>query len=140
MLRGSLPYGYITKGLNGDGDRPTGPNVRGPRGSHAAGHPREARVRRGLRHRAGRAVRDDHACGLEAPEGARASRADRAEPGAPVAARPARGEPAEGDRRVDRAVPSVLGRELRPTGRVPGRAPGSRKGEGRWAQAVTSSR
>jgi DNA-binding transcriptional ArsR family regulator len=29
--------------------------------------------------------------------------------------------------------------ELRPAGRVPGGAPGTRKGEGRWAEAVTTS-
>src|SRR5213079_1498515 len=45
----------------------------------------------------------------------------------------ARGGAAEGSRRVDRAVPPVLGGELRPVGRVPGGAPGTRKGGRRWA-------
>src|SRR6266540_2089499 len=134
-----LPFGYLTEGLNGDGDGTAGQDVRGPGGSHAAGHPGAAGGGRGLGDRAGGAVRDEPARGLQAPEGARAGGADRAGQGAAVAARPARGGPAQGGRRVGRSVPPLLGGELRPAGRVPGRAPGSRKGEGRWAEAVARS-
>src|SRR2546425_577076 len=82
--------------------------------SPAAGDSRATGGGGGLRHRTGRAVRDEPAGGLEASEGARAGGTDRAEPGAAVAARPAGGGAARGGRRVDRGVPAFLGGELRP--------------------------
>src|SRR6266540_2311801 len=138
--KGILPFGYIRGGVNAEDHRTAGPHLRGPRGSHAAGDPRAAGGGGGFRHRAGGAVRDEPAGGLEAPEGAGAGGAHRTRPGAAVAARPARGGATQGGRRGDRAVPPLLGGELRPAGGVPGGAPGERKGEGRWAEAVTSSR
>ena len=54
-------------------------DVRGARRPHPAGHPRAAGLGRVLGHRAGRAVRDEHAGRLEAPPRPRAGRTDRAQ-------------------------------------------------------------
>src|SRR4029453_8345171 len=106
-------------------------------------HPRASGEGGGLGHRAGRALRDEPAGRLEAPEGAGARRTGLEGSGAAVAARAAPGDPDQGGRRVDRPVPPLLGRALRPTGRVPGRAPGTwtkhEEGRGRWAETVGTS-
>src|SRR5207244_13642529 len=73
-----------------------------------------------------------------APEGPGTGGADRAGPGAAMAARPAGGGTAQGGGRMGRAVPALLGGELRPAGRVPGGAPGARKGGGRRSEEHTS--
>src|SRR4029450_12349394 len=93
-------------------------------------HPRASGEGGGLRDRAGGALRDEPASGLEAPEGAGGSRTRLEGSGASVEARAPAGDPAEGGRRVDRPVPPFLGGALRPTGQIPGRGPGTRTQRG----------
>src|SRR5215212_2008007 len=114
-------------------------HVCGPRGSYPARDPGAPRFEgRGVRQRAGRALRDDPARGFQAPQGAGACRPDLARPRGAVSALPVGGGSAEGGRRLGGAISLLLGAELRSLGRVSARATEGR--ERRWRTMMIPTR
>src|SRR5512132_2026856 len=98
-------------------------HVRGARRSDPARHPGAARGGRGNRQRAGRAVPDHPAGGLQAPQGARAGRAHRARAQRTAAALATAGRRPRAGRRLAGGLPGVLGGQLRSPRRAPTRDP-----------------
>src|SRR5215218_1644368 len=114
-------------------------HVCGPRGSYPARDPGAPRFEgRGVRQRAGRALRDELASGLQTPQGAGACRPDLARPRGAVAALPVGGGSAEGGRRLGGAISPFLGAELRSLGRLSARATEGR--ERRWRTMMIPTR
>src|SRR5580765_6427430 len=121
---------YITHWFISHGHRSTERDVRRPRRPYPARDSRPPRDRRTLGHRARRAVRDEPAGGLEAFERARTGGPDRARARRPVAALPARGEAAQGRRRLGRALSHDLGTAFQPPRHLP--AATQSEGETTW--------
>ena len=107
-------------------------DVRGARGSDAAGDPGAARDGRGIGDGVGGAVCDEPAGDLEAPQGAGARGPDIAGAGCAAAAVPARGEAARGGHRMAGEIPPVLGGEFPAIGRPARRD----EGQGEETKAV----
>src|SRR5215218_1637549 len=114
-------------------------HVCGACGSYPARDPGAPRFEgRGVRQRAGRALRDDPARGFQAPQGLGACWPDLARPRGAVAALPIGGGSAEGGRRLGGAISPLLGAELRSLGRVSARATEGR--ERRWRTMMSPTR
>src|SRR5260370_21825760 len=101
-----------------DGDRSPEQNVLGTGGPYAASDPGTARAGRGHGQRVGGALRAESARRLQAPQGTAAGRAGHAGAEGAVAALPAGGGAAQGGRRLGGALSPLLGREVRPPGRL----------------------
>src|SRR4051794_10680755 len=99
--------------------RPAHPHLRRPRRSDAPRDPDPPRRGRGDGQRAGRAVPGEPAGDLAPPEGARARRADRPQPGGAVAAEPDAGRPARRGDGVDAVPQADLGGPDGPARRAP---------------------
>src|SRR6516162_8268718 len=96
-------------------------HFRGTRRPHPPRHPSPAGARRDLGDRTRQALRDVHARGLEASEGAGARRPDRSRPRGAVASLSPGSRPAQGGCKLDRRVSPILGGEVRPARRLPAR-------------------
>src|SRR6516162_4450532 len=90
--------------------------------------PREARRRRSFGQRARRALRDEPAGDLQAPEDARTSRADLARPRRAAPTVQDRDQAPRGRLGLARALPRNLGREFRAARRPAGAAADTEKG------------
>ncbi len=93
-------------------------HARRHRRSHPARHPRTARPRRRIGHRAGETVSDEPPRRLQAPQGVGTRRTRRARAGRAVAAVPPSRPPTATGRRLGRAIPPVLGWKFRPARRL----------------------
>src|ERR687897_1548374 len=140
----NLPVAYFTSALINqkvceDADGHPRQHVCGPRGPYPARDPGAPRLGgRGVRQRAGRALRDDPACGFQAPQGAGACRPDLARSRGAVAALPVGGGAAGGGLPLGGAISTFLGGEVRALGRLSARATEGR--ERRWRTMVTPTR
>ena len=104
-----LPIGYTTRWLFKRSARHLECNLRGPRRSDAARHPRPPGLRRSNRERTRGTVRHDAAGDIKAPQSAGACRPDFQGSRRPTPAKPARAQAAGGGQCVARPISPILG-------------------------------